>query len=414
VAGVVGEAGLGKTRLCFEFLERCRAQGLQVEGHEVAHGKNIPFLPMLQVFRAYYGITQEDSDRSARDKIAGRMLLLDEAFREVLPVLFDFFAVPDPDRPPLRLDPEVRQRQLFAVLRRLVRPEIPTAPVVTLIEDLHWIDGGSEAFLEQWIEALGGTRGLLVLNFRPEYHAGWMQKSYYRRIPITPLGPEAVRAWMQYHRVDVAARFGDTAAALERARLAVELAEKSATATGRVIARFPLGLAHGLAAQWSEAIAVWEDALRISRDFRAFRIGEGEILAMLAEALLGHGGWARAQRCAAEGVAVARSCGAKNGEMRAQLALAHASLRAGDTAALAAADSALAAAQVLVDTTGARLFQPDIHEARAELARQRGDEAGYQRELREAHRLFTEMGATGHAERISRELSAVGAQPEEQ
>jgi len=195
VVGVVGEAGLGKSRLGFEFLERCRAQGLQVlEGHAVAHGKNIPFLPMLQVFRAYYGITEQDSDRMARDKIAGRLLLLDESFREVLPVLFEFFAVPDPDRPPLRLDPEVRQRQLFAVLRRLVRPESQTEPAVTLIEDLHWIDGGSEAFLEQWVEAIGGACGLLLLNFRPEYHAGWMQKSYYRQIRLAPLGPEAVRA----------------------------------------------------------------------------------------------------------------------------------------------------------------------------------------------------------------------------
>ena len=198
VVGVVGEAGLGKSRLCFEFLERCRARELQVfEGHAVAHGKNIPFLPMLQVFRAYYGITEQDSDRTARDKIAGRLLLLDESFREMLPVLFEFFGVPDPDRPPLRLSPEVRERQLFAVLRRLVRPEVQTEPAVTLIEDLHWIDGGSEAFLEQWVEAIGGTRGLLLLNFRPEYHAGWMQKSYYRQLPLTPLGPEAVRSLLE-------------------------------------------------------------------------------------------------------------------------------------------------------------------------------------------------------------------------
>jgi class 3 adenylate cyclase/tetratricopeptide (TPR) repeat protein len=850
VVGVVGEAGLGKSRLCFEFLERCRAQGLQVfEGHAVAHGKNIAFLPMLQVFRAYYGITEQDSDRMARDKIAGRMLLLDESFREVLPVLFEFFAVPDPDRPPLRLDPEVRQRQLFAVLRRLVRPEIQTEPALTLIEDLHWIDGGSAAFLEQWVEAIGGARGVLLLNFRPEYHAGWMQKSYYRQIPLTPLGPEAVRslledllghdaslrgltdaihartagnpffteevvqslitdghlegskgayrlatpvatievpstvqavlaaridrlperekqvlqtaavigkefsepvlrrvlvppfgkggpggicgaseldvrtqiplnppllkgeeylaaalhalsaaefvyeqalypvaeyafkhpltqevayqsqlrerrgrahaaaaraitelhadklderaallayhwenagewweaarwhhraaawagvanaaealrhweqvrslvqrlpqssevatlgataclwvlsfgwrlgatdeeaartfeegcrlaresgdlqvlaaltgtyggvrgmvagsaadyvryaeeatqladqtgnqglqlamraplafaryfagdfpeglavcdaarekfppdfslgrefsgyspyialayargmflqylgrlqeaqqdleraeqlarvhndseilAWIQSQRIDVAARRGDTAAALERARLAVELAEKSAVAFGRVIALYTLGLAHGLVAQWSEAIAALEEALRLSRDSRAFRVGEGEILAMLAEALLGQGDWALARRSAAEGIAVARSCGNKGAEVEAQLALAHAVLRSGEATALAEAEDALAAAQALVDATGARLFQPDIHEARAELARLRGDDGARERELREAQRLFSEMGATGHAERISRQLSAVSIQPEE-
>ncbi len=80
VVGVVAEAGTGKSRLCFEFAERCRARGMTVnEGHAVAHGKNIPYLPMLQVFRGYYGITERDDDRTVREKIAGRMLLLDES-----------------------------------------------------------------------------------------------------------------------------------------------------------------------------------------------------------------------------------------------------------------------------------------------------------------------------------------------
>ena len=121
VVGVVAEAGTGKSRLCFEFAQRCRARGMTVnEGHAVAHGKNVPYLPMLQVFRGYYGINDQDDDRTVREKIAGRLLLLDESFREVLPVLFEFFGVPDPDRPVPRMDPEAKQRQLFAVLRRVV------------------------------------------------------------------------------------------------------------------------------------------------------------------------------------------------------------------------------------------------------------------------------------------------------
>ena len=82
VVGVVAEAGTGKSRLCFEFLERCRARGMRVyEGRAVAHGRNIPFLPILELFRAYFGITSEDDDRSAREKIAGRMVLLDQQLR---------------------------------------------------------------------------------------------------------------------------------------------------------------------------------------------------------------------------------------------------------------------------------------------------------------------------------------------
>src|SRR5437870_7407280 len=177
VVGVVAEAGTGKSRLCFEFAERCRARGMTVNvGHALVHGRNIPYLPMLQVFRAYYGITEQDDDRTVREKIAGRMLLLDEGFREALPVLFEFFSVPDPERPVPRMDPEAKQRQLFGVLRRLVQGADPRGAkgLATLIEDLHWLDPGSEVFLEQWVDAVAGSSSFLLLNFRPEYHAGWM------------------------------------------------------------------------------------------------------------------------------------------------------------------------------------------------------------------------------------------------
>jgi adenylate cyclase len=192
VVGVVGEAGVGKSRLCYEFAERCRAQGIMVlEGHAVAHGKDIPFLPMLEVIRAYYGITEQDSERVAREKIAGRLLLIDETFRDVLPLLFDFLGVPDPERPAPLMDPDARQTLLVGVLGRLLRRGRQT--VVTLIEDLHWIDGGSEAFVEHWVETLPGTRNLLLLTFRPEYQASWMQNPPYRRLSLLPLPPEAIR-----------------------------------------------------------------------------------------------------------------------------------------------------------------------------------------------------------------------------
>jgi adenylate cyclase len=193
VVGVVAEAGTGKSRLCFEFLERCRARGMRVlEGHAVAHGKNIPLLPILEVYRAAFGITLTDDDRNAREKIAGRMVLVDQKFADALPLLFDFLGVADPQRPAPALDPEARQRQLLAVMRQLVQTTSTTQTTVTLIEDLHWLDAASELFVEHMVDARAGSRNLLLLNFRPEYHAEWMQKSWYRQIPLTPLGREAI------------------------------------------------------------------------------------------------------------------------------------------------------------------------------------------------------------------------------
>ncbi|MGH7820085.1 MAG: adenylate/guanylate cyclase domain-containing protein [Candidatus Binatia bacterium] len=193
VVGVVADPGLGKSRLCFEFTERCRARGITVYvAHGVSHGKLIPFLPVLELFRAFFRISEEDMDEAAREKIAGRMLLLDESLGDSLPLFFDFLGVPDPERPLAPMDPEARQRQLHATVKRVVQARSRREPAVVLLEDLHWFDGGSEGVLEVLVDAAGATRTLLVLNFRPEYHARWMQKSYYQQLPLVPLGPAAI------------------------------------------------------------------------------------------------------------------------------------------------------------------------------------------------------------------------------
>jgi class 3 adenylate cyclase/predicted ATPase len=193
VVGVVGEPGLGKSRLCFEFLERCRARGLSIfEAHGVPHGKALPLLPMLELFRSFLGISDQDTDQAAREKIAGRFLLLDESLREMLPLVFDLLGVSDPERPTPAMDPQSRQRQLVAVVKRVTQMWGRRQPAVTFLEDLHWFDGGSEGFLEAIVEALPSTQWLVLLNFRPEYHAAWMQRSYYHQLPLLPLGPEAI------------------------------------------------------------------------------------------------------------------------------------------------------------------------------------------------------------------------------
>ena len=107
IVGVVAEAGTGKSRLCFEFVERCRARRLPVyEAHALAHGKQMPLLPVLELYRRFFGIGDRDPDRLAREKIAGRLLLLDDTLREELPVVFDMLGVADPANPLPVVDPE--------------------------------------------------------------------------------------------------------------------------------------------------------------------------------------------------------------------------------------------------------------------------------------------------------------------
>ena len=191
--GIVADAGVGKSRLCHEFAERCRARGISVyEAQCQAHGKAIPLLPMLQLTRAYYGIGPADSERVAREKVAGRLLLLDPEFGDDLGIVFELLGIPDPKRPAPQMNAEARQRRLVDVIRRIVGASGRTEPAVMLLEDLHWIDPASEPFLQALVEAVPGTNTLVLTNFRPEYRADWMSRSHYRQLPLAPLGPEAL------------------------------------------------------------------------------------------------------------------------------------------------------------------------------------------------------------------------------
>jgi adenylate cyclase len=190
--GVVADAGTGKSRLCYEFVQRCRARGFGVyEAHGAAHGKVIPLLPILEIMRAYFGVSEQDSDEQARRKIAGTVLLVDKELTDEVPLLLDFLGVPDPEHPVPRMDPEARQRRLLGIVKALIHGRSRREPAVLLMEDLHWFDEASLVFVETVVEALPGTRTLLLLNFRPEYRAAWTQR-HYDELPLLPLGPDAI------------------------------------------------------------------------------------------------------------------------------------------------------------------------------------------------------------------------------
>lgn len=194
VIGIVAEPGIGKSRLCHEFAERCRARGIDVyEAQAQAHGEAASFMPIREMMRGYFGIEDRDSERVAREKIAGRLLLLDPDFSDDLPLIFDFLAVPDPERPSPQVSAEARKRLLRGVIRRLYQVPGRTDVVVSLMEDLHWMDEGSEELVAEVVSAVEGTATVVVLNFRPEYQADWFDSPIYHRLSLVPLGLESTR-----------------------------------------------------------------------------------------------------------------------------------------------------------------------------------------------------------------------------
>lgn len=196
VVGIVGEAGVGKSRLCEEFAQSCQARGMRVHrAHGVSHGRNLPLIPALELLRQFFGVSDADSPQGARDKVTGRLELYDvlDPSSEELPILFDFLEIPDLERPAPQMAPEARLRRLFRLLRHVIQRRSERETVVILLEDLHWFDPASEEFLEMLVESYPGTRTLVVTNFRPEFSAAWMRHSYYSQLPLTVLGTGPIR-----------------------------------------------------------------------------------------------------------------------------------------------------------------------------------------------------------------------------
>ncbi|MCA1844925.1 MAG: AAA family ATPase, partial [Actinobacteria bacterium] len=190
--GVVADPGVGKSRLCHEFAERRKAEGVDVfVAHALAHTRSVPFLPVLEILRSQFNIADGDDPATTRAKVSATVSELDGSMDEALPLLFDFLGVADPDRPAPSMDAHARQRLIFGMVSQLSRARSARAPFVVLVEDLHWVDPASEAFLENLIDNVPDTRQLVVTTFRPEYRPPWAYRSHYGQQPLLPLRSEA-------------------------------------------------------------------------------------------------------------------------------------------------------------------------------------------------------------------------------
>src|SRR3984893_14564459 len=199
VVGVVGEAGIGKSRLCFEFAESCRGRGIRVfEARVLAHGRATPFQPVLELMRAYFGLRVKEATDISRRRVLDRLAAL--SFSEQISfVLLEFLGFADPRQAPVKLDPKARKALLLDFVRTLPRSGPRDVTTVVIIEDLHWIDAASEEFMEALVDAVVGATTLLVVNFRPGFAAPLMQRSHYRQINMPPLPPAQAAILLQDH-----------------------------------------------------------------------------------------------------------------------------------------------------------------------------------------------------------------------
>jgi class 3 adenylate cyclase/tetratricopeptide (TPR) repeat protein len=184
VAAVVGEAGVGKSRLFYEFTHSHLLQGWRVlEGSSVSYGKATSYLPVIDLLRSYFGILDRDDPRTVREKLLASDCVQEGSF----PALLSLLHVPVDDAQWETLDPPQRRRRTLDAVRRLLLRESQKRPLLVVFEDLHWIDSETQALLDVLIESLPAARLLLLVNYRPEYQHRWGIRTYYTRLRLDPL-----------------------------------------------------------------------------------------------------------------------------------------------------------------------------------------------------------------------------------
>ena len=190
VVAVVGEAGVGKSRLVYEFLHTHHTQGwLVLESASVSYGKATPYFPVIDLLKRYSHVEDRDDARTIRAKLTGQVLTLDATLQDVVPALLALLDALPEDSPFLTLDPPQRRQRTLEALKRVFLRESQEQPLLLVFEDLHWIDSETQALLNSLVDGLPTTRLLLLVNYRPEYQHSWGSKAYYTQLRLDPLEP---------------------------------------------------------------------------------------------------------------------------------------------------------------------------------------------------------------------------------
>jgi class 3 adenylate cyclase/tetratricopeptide (TPR) repeat protein len=191
IVAAVAEAGTGKSRLFFEFKAKNQSGWMVLEAFSVSHGKASAYLPVLDLLHGYFRITAEDDARTRREKVAGRLAILDPPLEDARPYLFALLGIVEGDDPLAQMDANIRKRRTLDAIKRILLRESLNQPVIVMFEDLHWIDEQTQEFLNLLADSIANAKILLLVNYRPQYSHSWNSKTYYTQLRLDPLGKES-------------------------------------------------------------------------------------------------------------------------------------------------------------------------------------------------------------------------------
>jgi predicted ATPase/class 3 adenylate cyclase len=191
IVAAMGEAGVGKSRLFYEFKAVAQDGCLVLEAFSVSHGKASSYLPVIELLKDYFGIAAEDDERRRREKVTGKILTLERALEDALPYMFVLVGAEETEGAIQQMDPQFQRRRTLDGIKRILLRESLNQPLIIIFEDLHWIDGETEALLNLLAESISTAKILLLVNYRPEYSHGWGSKTHYAQLRLDPLGRES-------------------------------------------------------------------------------------------------------------------------------------------------------------------------------------------------------------------------------
>lgn len=195
VVAIVGEAGVGKSRLVWELIHSHRTEGwLVIQAGSVSYGKATPYLPIIDLLKEYFLIESHDDDRTIREKLTGKLLTLDRTLEPILPALLTLLEVPVQDDYWSALDSRQRRQRTLEAVKRVLLTESQVQPLLVVFEDLHWIDSETQTLLDSLVDSVPTAQMLLLVNYRPEYEHRWGNKTYYTQLGLEPLPPESAEA----------------------------------------------------------------------------------------------------------------------------------------------------------------------------------------------------------------------------
>jgi class 3 adenylate cyclase/predicted ATPase len=191
IVAAIAEPGVGKSRLFHEFKAVSQSECMVLEAFSVSHGKASAYLPVIDLLYGYFEITSEDDERKRREKAGGKVLMLDRTLEDTLPYLFSLLGTEEPPDPLAQMDGQVKKRRTLEAIKRILLRESLNQPLMVIFEDLHWIDGETQALLNLLADGIANARVLMMVNYRPEYHHEWNNRTYYTQLRLDPLGKES-------------------------------------------------------------------------------------------------------------------------------------------------------------------------------------------------------------------------------